>query len=608
VDGGQTSVGLADPNAPLMDLIFPNRPASGSGGFEPTLASVESTAGVGPRVQVFRRRAKVTRVAGFGNRPVRRRRLLLGIGTGVVVAGAAGAGVATLSGVLRGAPDGPASGPSTADGLGAAGLADSPSAAAKLAAAATPTVTSPLTRDPDLHLLRRATFGITAVDAVAIKQMGVDEWLERQLEPESVADPMGDAISALYPSLSLTTAQLKAAPQNYNSPRPMDDLGRATLARQIWSSRQLYEVMVDFWANHLNVVNPQDDGDIIRSPYDRDVIRAYAFGKFSDMLYVSARHPAMLHYLNNDDSDKRSVNENYGRELLELHTVGLGAKYTEKDVRQSAYIMTGRTIDDSGNFQYESRRHWTGTVTVMGFTHQNNKADQGLAVGDMYLDYLALHPSTANRIAYKLARRFVCDDPPTTLVTRLAQSYLDSGSATVPVLRTLFNSVEFWMSSGLKTRRPLENVVATARILGVGLGTQSVKGIEGLYYMANDMGQAPLRWSPPDGYADYADAWGSAHATLGAWNAHRALVNGDHEGLTYPDPSTLIPSKPATVGAYLDALALRLTMQPIPAAHRTALLKFMGYTDSTKVKTPSLSGKVGLVVPLLLDSVYHTLR
>ncbi len=495
----------------------------------------------------------------------------------------------------------------TANGLGAEGLADSPSAAARIAAAATPTVRTPLSRDPELHLLRRATFGITPLDAVAVRQMGVDAWLERQFEPDQIPDPAGDRISALYPTVAMTTAQIRATVKDGDY-LPMFQLGQATLARQIWSSRQLYEVMVDFWANHLNVVNPMDGGWAIRGPYDREVIRANAFGRFSDMLYASARHPAMLRYLNNEESDRHSVNENYGREILELHSVGLAARYTEKDVRHSAYIMTGRTIDDHGNFAYEPYRHWIGKVAVMGFRHANGKGSQGLQVGDAYVNYLALHPATANRIAAKLARRFVCDDPPTTLVKRLAQSYLDSGSAVIPVLRTLFNSVEFWMSPGLKTRRPLENIVATARILGVGMGDETDQGLEGLYSMADHLGQAPLGWSPPDGYADYADAWGSAHSTLGGWNAHRALVHGYHEGLGYPDAAALLAGKPASVGAYLDALAQRLLLQPLQPKHKSALLAFLGYKDKTRVKTMSLGGKIGSLVPLMLDSVYHTLR
>jgi uncharacterized protein (DUF1800 family) len=257
---------------------------------------------------------------------------------------------------------------------------------------------------------------------------------------------------------------------------------------------------------------------------------------------------------------------------------------------------------------YRSSRHYTGKVQVMGFSDANAKAANGLALGDAYVAYLATHPATANRIAFKLARRFVCDEPPTTLVQRLAQSYLDNGTSIIPVLRTLFSSVEFWMGPGLKTRRPLENVIATARVLGVGPGKQPDQGLESLYGLTNELGQAPLRWSPPDGYADYADAWGSAHATLGTWNAHRTMVRGYQEGFAYPTPESLAPGKPATVGEYLDALSQRLLFQPLQPKHKAALLTFMGYKENTKVKTASLGGKVQYLVPLMLDSVYHTLR
>ncbi len=610
--GGLTGVGFTtNPDAPLLDLIFPNREQTTTSGFEPTAASVEQAAGFGrpaPRAaSLFRRRARVTRAPATGRRRVNRRKVLLGLGTGVVVAGAAGAGITLFTGGLSSAPATTGSDVNTADGLGAAGLADSPSAAAKIAAAATPTVTSPLVRDAQLHLLRRATFGLNPIDVVAVRQLGIDAWLERQFAPVDIADPVEDRISTLYPTVGMTTAQIRATVKDGDY-LPMMQLGQATIARQIWSNRQLYEVMVDFWANHLNVVNPMDGGWDIRGSYDRDVIRAHTFGRFIDMLFASARHPAMMRYLNNDQSDKRSVNENYGRELLELHTVGLDAKYTEKDVRQSAYILTGRTIDNVDRFTYDASRHYTGKVTVMGFTNKNNRGSQGLTVGDAYVNYLALHPSTANRIAFKLARRFVCDDPPTTLVDRLAQSYLDNGSAIIPVLRTLFSSVEFWMATGLKTRRPLENVVATARILGVGMGQDTAQGLEGLYSMVDQLGHAPLRWSPPDGYADYADAWGSAHATLGTWNAHRALVRGYHEGLGYPDTETLVGTHPSTVGQYLDLLIARLLYQPMLPKHRAAMLSYLGYKDSTKVKTLGLGGKLDSLIPLLLDSVYHTLR
>jgi uncharacterized protein (DUF1800 family) len=202
----------------------------------------------------------------------------------------------------------------------------------------------------------------------------------------------------------------------------------------------------------------------------------------------------------------------------------------------------------------------------------------------------------------------VCDDPPQTLVDRLAQSYLDNGTAIVPVLRTMFSSVEFWMSTGLKTRRPLENVVATARITGATPGANTADGIAGLYRMTENLGHAPLQWGPPDGYPDYADAWGSAHATLGTWNSHRSIVQGQQKGLSYAKAETFVGLKPDTVGTYLDTISQRLIQQTMVAEHKQALLKFLGLAEDAAVKDVRLGGKIDSLVPLVLDSVYHALR
>ena len=606
----------------MMDLIFPNREPDPGRGFEPSISHVERMQGFGPPERVAFRHRRVSRIGrllrrdrthvrtitpGGIDRPVRRRRVLLGLGTGVVMAGGAGGAAALLTGALGDSEPARRRPNTGVEGLGAEGLADSPDAAAKIAASATPSWPTPLNRDPALHLLRRATFGPTLLDVVAVRQMGIDAWIERQLNPAAIADPAAEAIRTLYPTIAMTTPQLRQL-KDEDTYRPMWELGQATLARQMWTSRQLFEVMVDFWANHLNVTNPFDGGQDVRTPYDNDVIRKHALGRYSDMLAASARHPAMLRYLDNASSDRRDVNENYGRELLELHTVGLGVRYSEKDVRHSAYIMTGRTVNDEGEYYYDKYRHWTGRVRVLGFTHENKKASEGLAVGEKYLTYLSTHPATANRIAFKLARRFVCDDPPKTLVERLAQSYLDNGTAIVPVLRTLFSSVEFWMSTGLKTRRPLENIVATARVVGVKPGAKTKEGVEGLYWMANQLGHAPLNWGPPDGYPDVADAWGSAHATLGGWNAHRAMIQGWHQGLDYPNAESFVGLKPKKVGEYLDTISQRLVHQKMQSSHRKALLKFLGAKDSTKVQGVRLGGKIDHLVPLVLDSVYHALR
>ena len=609
---------------PLVDIIFPNRQPPRGRGFEPSASHLERMQGFGEPERLAFRHRRVTRLGRLLRRnktvtrtverrvvdhPVRRRRVLLGLGTGAVVAGGVGSAAAYLTGALGSGfgPDGRRRPDTAVEGLGAEGLADSPAAAAQIAASATPTWPTPLGRDPALHLLRRATFGPTLLDVVAIRQMGIDAWIERQLNPSAIADPGGEQIHETYPTIAMTTSQIRTAVKE-NDWEAMWELGQATLGRQMWSSRQLSEVMVDFWSNHLNVTNPFDGGWDVRTPYDNDVIRKHALGRFSDMLHASARSPAMMRYLDNANSHRRSVNENYGRELLELHTVGLEVRYSEKDVRHSAYIMTGRTVDDDGKFEYDRYRHWPGRVRVLGFTSANVKASEGLVLGDRYLTYLSTHPATAKRIAFKLARRFVCDDPPRTLVDRLTQTYLDSGSSIVPMLRVLFSSVEFWMSTGLKTRRPLENLVATARITGVKPGPKTKEGVEGLYWMANQLGHAPLNWGPPDGFPDIADAWGSAHATLGTWNAHRAMIQGWHQGLAYPNAESFVGLKPVTVGEYIDTVAKRLVHQKMQPAHKKALLRFLGAKESTKVKGLRLGGKIDHLVPLVLDSVYHALR
>jgi uncharacterized protein (DUF1800 family) len=556
-----------------------------------------------------------------------RRQVLMALGTGAVALGGLGSTAATLLSDARAANAG---GGRRGDGsprdagafsdrdasyvhgvgdlndLGAGGLADTPSQAAAAALRATPKQATPLSRDPVLHLLRRATFGPTAGDVATVQKVGLDAWIEQQLNPSSVADPVGDQVLAVFPTVAMSITELRA--REDDNADPMYELGHSTIGRQIWSSRQLFEVVVDFWNNHLNVTNPFDGGQDSRGPYDRDVVRAHAFGRFEDMLLASARHPAMMRYLDNADSDRRNVNENYGRELLELHSVGIDGGYTEKDVRNSAYIMTGRTVDRNGAFVYQPKRHWTGAVKVLDFAHDNKNASEGLALGDAYVRYLARHPSTANNIARKLAVRFVCDNPPKPLVERLAKTYLQNETAILPMLRVLFRSLEFWIATGLKTRRPLENLVATSRVLEVAPGAKTADALEDMYRLARNLGNAPLAWAAPNGYPDVAAAWTSANGMLATWNAHRSILQGRHRGLTYRKPEQLMGGVPPTVGAFVDTLAGRLVFQPLTAAERQALLKFLGTAEGTKPRDATLGGKLGALAPLVLDSIYHALR
>jgi uncharacterized protein (DUF1800 family) len=487
--------------------------------------------------------------------------------------------------------------------------------AAEAAAAAevvVPTILDPA--DPVIHLLRRTSFGPTPGLVDEVHAVGIDAWLAAQLDPIAIADPLADAVWAAHPLANADPATVQATTERY-SWDAMFAFGKATLARQVWSNRQLYEVMVDFWANHLNVPTPGPGGWDVAPSYHRGVIRTHALGTFTDMLVAAGRHPALLRYLTAEQSTKDSVNENLGRELLELHTVGVASGYTEADVRNSAFILTGRTVVAPGGtgqeaaFRFDPGMHWVGPVTVLDFQHPNATAEGGLEVGDAYLRHLAGHPATAQTIARKLAVRFVSDMPPPELVDRLAAAYLDNGTAIVPVLDTLFRSVEFWSAVGQKTRRPLENVAASVRILEIVPQEDTVRSVDALYQAATRSGHRPLSWPAPNGYPDVHAAWRSAGNVVEVWNAHRMLIGDWDDGLSRPDPMGLVEGGPAaTVGEYVDSLCQRLCFQAFQPAHRDALVAFLGGDPAAPIGRFVDNNEVLSVIALVLDSPYFSLR
>ena len=478
------------------------------------------------------------------------------------------------------------------------------------AAAATQVVVPTIldTSRPALHLLRRATFGPTPEELAEVEAGGVDAWIARQLDPASIPDDEADRVWGAFPLASADPATIRASIERDKWDAALD-FGKATLGRQIWSRRQLFEVMVDFWANHLNVATPGPGSWDVGASYHRDVIRRHALGSFTDMLLASARHPAMLRFLTAEQSTKDSVNENYGRELLELHTVGVAAGYTEDDVRTSAYLLTGRTVvgergpGEEGTFRYDPGKHWVGPVSILGFSDPNASADAGLDVGDAYLRHLAGHPATAATIARKLAVRFVADIPPPTLVDRLTTAYVEGGTAIQPMLDVLFRSAEFWAAVGQKTRRPLENLTASTRILGVRPAGDVRQSMQSLYNVTGKAGHAPIAWPAPNGYPDVGAAWRSAGGILESWNSHRMLVGDWQDQLTTPDPRELA-SGATTAGGFVDNLCARLTFQGFQPPHRDALVAFLG-SESARVDRDDLAGGA---VALVLDSPYFALR
>ena len=295
-------------------------------------------------------------------------------------------------------------------------------------------------------------------------------------------------------------------------------------------------------------------------------IRRHALGRFDEMLVEAITHPSMLLFLDQAVSTKKAPNENLGRELLELHTVGVG-HYTEDDVKASARILTGYRVDVWRTWAatYEPDDHWTGPVRVGDFVDANGAAD-GRDLVRRYLRHLAHHPQTAQRLARKLAVKFVRDDPPQALVDRLARTYLQHDTAIVPVLRELVRSVEFKGSRGVKLRDPSEDLVATYRALSATVRKPQRRedAANAMLWQSTVIGLAPMTWPRPDGQPLDNQAWATPARALASMDIHWSLAGGwwPKTGVDYLQPTDWVPELPMRFAPLVDHLSRRILGRP----------------------------------------------
>jgi uncharacterized protein (DUF1800 family) len=473
-----------------------------------------------------------------------------------------------------------------------------------------------LSLDPALHLARRAAWGPTPALVAQIRKMGTTAWLERQLKPSGIPDTAMAAYLKPFDTLGATPAKLRPmneVRQQQEYWYAHDQLESAAIARAAWSERQLFEVMVDFWHSRLHVAARLDKTHDTLNHYDTAVIRKYALGRFSDMLAAMITHPAMILYLDNQNNTKHGGNQNLGRELLELHTLGVDAGYKEADVEAAARLLTGLSIDPrSLAFVYRPGQHYVGKVKVFGHVYPNGTAAGGLATVKSLIHTLAMHPRTAHYVALDLARRFVSDAPSERLVKELASVYLKNKTAIVPVLRVLFHSPEFAKSVGQKYRRPFEHAVASMRALGMRMGdrTQYASSLLDLRNWLDALGQAPLGCPTPDGFMDFQRPWLSSAGILGRWNLDLTLAGQWHKGFTAPDITGMLKNA-TTYGAAVDQLYARLAFQKPAAAERKALLAFMGQAAGAELEPQAKNSYYrlrNLLVTLILGGPHHQLR
>jgi len=325
------------------------------------------------------------------------------------------------------------------------------------------------------------------------------------------------------------------------------ELQQAKVLRALYGERQLQEVMTDFWFNHFNIYLNKDADQYLVTAYERDTIRAHALGKFKDLLLATAQSPAMLFYLDNWASmgpkspqaiaankgkpgqAVAGLNENYGRELMELHTLGVNGGYTQHDVTELARVLTGWTIqplEQGAAYQFDLKKHDPGDKLVLGQTIPENGQNEGLQM----LDILAHHPSTAKFVCRKLAMRFVADDPPPVLVDRLAQKFLATDGDIREVLRTLFKSPEFWSPKTYraKVKTPFEFAISSLRATGT-----DVTSAGPLLGILSRMGMPLYQMVPPTGYSMTASTWMSSEALIDRMNFALDLSNGKVGGTNF---------------------------------------------------------------------------
>ncbi|MFQ5746338.1 MAG: DUF1800 domain-containing protein [Gemmatimonadota bacterium] len=475
-------------------------------------------------------------------------------------------------------------------------------------------------RERIAHLLQRATFGIRPGDVEAALSLGREAWLDRQLSPGPSADPRLESRLAPFRVSAMGPAELFEAypppqvlrerfgPRDSLSPamrrelrmaspaRLAAELAAVRLTRAVYAERQLEEVMVDFWFNHFNVFFGKGADRWLVADYERTAIRPHVFGRFEDLLVATASHPAMLFYLDNWRSSvpdslnprarrrgagtrgrNRGLNENYARELLELHTLGVDGGYTQEDVVQVARAFTGWTITRPGSMERDGGRvefvfrpflHDPGVKHVLGRTLP---AGRGMRDGLDVLHLLATHPATARHIATLLIRRLATDDPSPAFVEEIARVFESTDGDLAAVTRAVLTSDRFY-APGLrnaKLRTPFELVAASLRATGAEIGNPA-----GLLQVLRSLRQLPYQSEPPTGYPLVAEEWANGGDMLQRMNFALAFASGHVRGVRL-DIDRVPGLSGGSDGEPAEARVRALARSLIPGASTDALAELV---------------------------------
>lgn len=390
--------------------------------------------------------------------------------------------------------------------------------------AAPPPASGKSSRDDEaIRLLKRIAAGASRAERARVAAMGYEAYLEEQLQPAVLDDgPLDAFIAQFLPTLLMSRTQIGAL---VREPAGVGQVARelqvGALLRPLYSRRQLLESLVVFWSDVLNIQANSAQLVVYKAFDDREVVRPFALGRFRDLLGASARSPAMLIYLDNASNGRAGINENYSRELMELHTLGVDGGYSEQDVVEVARCLSGWGVNGAtASFLFRPAWHDDGAKRVLGV---DIPAGGGMRDGEIVLDILAAHPSTARHIATRLIRRYISDRPPQALVDAVAQAFIASGGDIRATVRALFLHPLARQAPASKFKRPQEFALSALRSLEAQLDSS---GARVLLEALNRLAHLPFQWPAPNGYPDVAPYWLNSNAMLQRWNFAADITRG----------------------------------------------------------------------------------
>ena len=430
----------------------------------------------------------------------------------------------------------------------------------------------------DFLALNRLTFGARVEERARFAEIGLQNYIEEQLDFDTINDLACDLRLSTFDTLSMEANELEGISNQlfdgYDRAKVPNELRQATFLRQLYSKRQLYEVMVEFWSDHFNIFMDKEKEFFLKTVDDREVIRKHALGSFRDLVWASAHSPAMMVYLDNQANEKSHPNENYARELMELHPLGVNGGYTQKDVMELARCLTGWNVKEHfwlGDFVFKDDLHDTGEKKVLGLSIQPS----GIKEAEQVIEMLVTHPSTARFISTKLARRFIADDPPQEIIEKATQTFLDTKGDIKSVLRViLLNGLTLAQP---KYKRPVNFLLSALRAFNV-----ETDGVAFYDYLLR-MGQLYFNWPTPDGYPDHSQSWQGN--LMPRWQFAFDLIRNEIKNTKHNLQSLLDVSSMGILQDDVDSLTSLLLGFPLERATRDGLIDSVRTAGATDEET-----------------------